>query len=173
MGTDSDSEWDKEVEEFQNSRAGVKGLVDSRVSKVPRFFIDTSESSPSIANTEAGLQVQIPVIDFEGIERGGARRAEIIDEIRRASQTWGFFQMINHGVPTTAMEAVLECTRRFHEQPTEAKMDLYSSDGWRNVRFYTINGHLTKSDVASWRDAFACTFADDVLDPQVIPPVCR
>ncbi|PIN23114.1 Iron/ascorbate family oxidoreductase [Handroanthus impetiginosus] len=170
---DYDYEWEKEVEEFEKSKAGVKGLVDSGIKKVPRFFINTSEMLPNRDYTKDGVKVEIPVIDFQGIERGGSRRIEIIDEIRRASESWGFFQMINHRVPMSVLDAILESTRRFHEQPKEAKMELYSSDGRRNVRFYTINGHLKKPDVASWRDAFSCTFMDDVVDPKVIPPVCR
>ncbi|KAK6164532.1 hypothetical protein DH2020_001396 [Rehmannia glutinosa] len=168
-----DYDWEKEVEEFEKTKAGVKGLVDSGITKVPKFFIHTAERLINRGSTRDGLQVQIPVIDFQGIERGGNRRMEIIDEIRKASQTWGFFQMVNHGVPMSVMDAILESTRRFHEQPKEAKMDLYSSDGRRNVRFYTINGNFRKSDVASWRDAFSCTFMDGVVDPEVIPPVCR
>ncbi|PIN10861.1 Iron/ascorbate family oxidoreductase [Handroanthus impetiginosus] len=164
MGTDDyDCEWEKEVGEFEKTKAGVKGLVDSGIKKVPRFFINTSDKLPNGNYTKDGLKVEIPVIDFQGI----------IDEIRRASETWGFFQMVNHGVPMCVLDAILEITQRFHEQPTEAKMELYSSDSWCNVRFYTLYGHLSKPDVANWRDAFSCRFVDDVVDPGVIPPVCR
>ncbi|KAL0435629.1 UNVERIFIED_CONTAM: Deacetoxyvindoline 4-hydroxylase [Sesamum radiatum] len=149
MATDDCAyDWEKEVEEFEKTKAGVKGLVDSGITK-------------------------IPVIDFQGVEGNGPRRMQIVDEIRKASETWGFFQIVNHGVPTSVMDGILESRRRFHEQPKEAKMDLYSSDGRRNVRFYTINGHLKKPEVASWRDAFSCTFMDSFLDPELIPPVCR
>ncbi|PIN23100.1 Iron/ascorbate family oxidoreductase [Handroanthus impetiginosus] len=174
MGTDYyDYEWEKEMDDFEKTKAGVKGLVDSGIKKVPRFFINTSEKLPSRDYSKDGLKIEIPVIDFQGIEGGGSRRMEIIDEIRRASETWGFFQMVNHGVPMSVLDAILESTRRFHEQPTEAKMELYSSDSRRNVRFYTLYGHLSKPDVANWRDAFSCRFMDDAVDPEVIPPVCR
>ncbi|KAK4418376.1 1-aminocyclopropane-1-carboxylate oxidase11 [Sesamum alatum] len=174
MATDDcDYDWEKEVEEFEKTKAGVKGLVDSGITKVPRFFISPLEKLPDRANARDGLHVQIPVIDFQGVEGNGTQRRLIVDEIRKASETWGFFQIINHGVPTSVMDGILESTRRFHEQPKEAKMDLYSSDGRRNVRFYTINGHLREPEVASWRDAFSCTFMDGVLDPELIPPVCR
>ncbi|KAG8389230.1 hypothetical protein BUALT_Bualt02G0207200 [Buddleja alternifolia] len=163
-----DYDWDKEVEEFERSKAGVKGLVDSGIAKVPIFFVN----DPLESNFQNGVKVQIPVIDLQGIHER-SRRIEIVDEIRKASQTWGFFQMVNHGVPISVTDAILDSTRRFHEQPKEDKMELYSSDGRRNVRFYTINGRLKKPDAASWRDAFSCTFMDDVVDPLVIPLVCR
>ncbi|KAK4482327.1 hypothetical protein RD792_009480 [Penstemon davidsonii] len=174
MGTDElDYDWEKEVKEFEKTKAGVKGLVDSGIAKVPKFFISPSESLSNKTSNNGRLQVQIPVIDFQGIERGGSRRMEIIDEIRKASENWGFFQMVNHGVPQTVMNDILEGTRRFHEQPKEAKMELYSSDSRRAVRLYTINGNFGKSDVASWRDAFSCSFPDDIVDPESIPSVCR
>ncbi|KAL6500568.1 hypothetical protein OROHE_025934 [Orobanche hederae] len=171
MGTDvdSDHEWEKQVEEFEKSKAGVKGLIDSGITKIPSFFILPNRAT----NTKDGLRVKIPVVDFQGIERGGARRMEIVDEIREASRTWGFFQMVNHGVPIGVMDSILDGTRRFHEQPQEKKMDLYSSDSRRSVRFYTINGDLRKPDVVGWRDAFSCTFMDDFVDPEAVPPVCR
>ncbi|XP_073051224.1 1-aminocyclopropane-1-carboxylate oxidase homolog 12-like [Primulina eburnea] len=175
MGTDhvSDYDWEKEVEDFEKTKAGVKGLVDSGIQKIPRFFISPPESLLSRTDNSGELQLQIPVIDFEGIEKGGARRKMIVDEIRKASESWGFFQMVNHGVPLCVLKAILESTRRFHEQPAEAKMDLYSSDSRRKVRFYNINGHFRESDVAGWRDAFSCTCEDDIVEPEAIPLVCR
>lgn len=165
---DSDYEWEKEVEMFEKTKAGVKGLVDSGITEVPRFFI----TPPSDPPKNERVRVQIPVIDFEGIESDG-RRVEIVDEIRKVSESWGFFQIVNHGVPKGVMEAILESTRAFHEQAKEEKMELYSSDGRREVRFYTINGNLKREDVASWRDAFACTFMDGIVHPHLIPSVCR
>lgn len=164
MGNDGDYDWEKEVEEFEKTKAGVKGLVDSGVVKIPRFFIDQSEKSSNVA------QLQIPVIDFQELK---TRRMEIVEEIRKASEIWGFFQMVNHGVPMSAMDAILEGTRKFHEQTKESKMEYYSTDMMRKVKFYTILGTLQKSHAASWRDAFSCTFTDDMLDPAAIPPVCR
>lgn len=167
---DNDYDWDKRVEEFEKSKGGVKGLVDSGITKLPRFFVSPPESDEA---DHTPLDALVPVIDLEGIQRGGVQRAEVVGEIRTASRKWGFFQMVNHGVPTSVMDAVLEGTRRVHEQPKEAKMELYTADGSPDVRFYTINGRLEKGGVASWRDAFACKFTDGQLDPHLIPPVCR
>lgn len=164
-------DWEEEVKKFEETKAGVKGLVDSGITEIPKFFIHPPERRSS--NTKAnGSQLQVPIIDLQGIN--GGRRAEIVDEIRRASETWGYFQMVNHGVPEDVMEALLEATRRVHEQlPVEDKVALYSADGRQKVRFYTINGNFRQFDTASWRDSFACNFTDDSLDPEAIPSICR
>jgi hypothetical protein len=40
---DNTSNYDraKEVKEFEEIKAGVKGLIDSGVTKIPRFFVDS------------------------------------------------------------------------------------------------------------------------------------
>lgn len=166
---DNDYDWDKEVAAFEESKAGVKGLVDSGIAAVPRFFVSPPEPD------EGGRRSAppIPVIDFEGAGIREARRAEVVDGVRDASRSWGFFQVVNHGIPRGVTDAVLGCTRSVHEQPREDKAGLYTSDGAADVRFYSINGRLEEGDAASWRDAFACKFTDGALDPGLIPPICR
>lgn len=178
MSTPSDYnyDWAKEVEEFEATKAGVKGLVDSGITKIPRFFIypssDNLTKTPSLCKN-GQIQLKIPVIDLQRIESVSGGREEIVEEIKKAAQDWGFFQIVNHGVPVSILDAILDSTRNFHEQPKEAKMDLYSSDNRHKVRVFTINGSFSETHVASWRDALACTFIDDTLDPEAIPLICR
>ncbi|KAA8543353.1 hypothetical protein F0562_021152 [Nyssa sinensis] len=170
-------DWAKEVKEFDQKKAGVKGLVDAGVTKIPRFFVHPPESvkshsSPAASNTADPPAAEFPTIDFQGVESGGARRKEIVDGIREAASSWGFFRLVNHGVPFEVMDAMLEAVRRFHEQPIEAKMPLYSSDSRQRVRFNS-NVALREFDAACWRDLLTCVFHDDTLDPEAIPSVCR
>ncbi|KAK2998770.1 hypothetical protein RJ639_024658, partial [Escallonia herrerae] len=173
LSSDGHYEWAKEVKAFDETKAGVKGLVDAGVVKLPKLFVHRPETlnhpSPPCNDT-----VQLPTIDFTGLESGsgGARRREIVDEIRKASEEWGFFRIVNHGVPLRVMDAMLDGIRGFHEQPQEAKMHLYSSDSKRSVRFNS-NVSLGDFDPACWRDLLTCVFRDDTLDPQAIPQVCR
>ncbi|XP_041006519.1 1-aminocyclopropane-1-carboxylate oxidase homolog 1-like [Juglans microcarpa x Juglans regia] len=159
----------KEVMEFDETKAGVKGLVDSGVAKVPRFLIHPPESLPS--SSPATMQYfKVPVIDLRGFE--SCPRTEIIDEIREASETWGFFQIVNHGVPAPIIENMLDVVRRFHEQPKEEKMEWYSRDYKQRVRYY-CNGDLLVSKAANWRDSIVFDFQDGPLNPEAFPPVCR
>ncbi|GMH02353.1 hypothetical protein Nepgr_004192 [Nepenthes gracilis] len=159
---------EKEVAEFDETKAGVKGLVDSGIVVVPLFFVRTPENLVLVPAGDAGfIQVQVPVIDFSGGEG-----CEVVEQVRRASETWGFFQIVNHGVPLNVMEEMLAGARRFHEQPTAVKRVFYSRDFKKKVRFY-CNGDLLISKAANWRDSVSFEYHDSMLDSDELPLVCR
>ncbi|KAL0435622.1 UNVERIFIED_CONTAM: 1-aminocyclopropane-1-carboxylate oxidase1 [Sesamum radiatum] len=161
-------DWAKEVKEFDETKAGVKGLVDAGVTKLPRLFVHPPESLQSRPKLD-GVPLDLPTIDLQGL---GARRSEVVEEIRKAAQEWGFFRIVNHGVPLQTMDAMLEAVKRFHEQPTEEKMAWYSSDVRKMVK---LNSSLPsrENDPASWRDILSCNFSDDQLQPEDLPSACR
>ncbi|KAJ4822110.1 hypothetical protein Tsubulata_002833 [Turnera subulata] len=163
----------KEVKAFDETKAGVKGLADTGVTKIPRFFIHPPENvGNSFSTTQTGNTiVQVPIINFEGYQN--VRREEIVNEIRKASETWGFFQMVNHGVPVAVMDEMLASVRKFHEQPREAKEELYSRDTSRRVRYFCNGDLLVNKAPANWRDSIAFEFLDGELDPQLFPQICR
>ncbi|TKY52725.1 1-aminocyclopropane-1-carboxylate oxidase-like 1 [Spatholobus suberectus] len=162
----------KEVKEFEESKAGVKGLVDSGIVKLPRFLIHPPEALPSsTSSTITSPRLQVPVIDFTGHDERG-RRSEIVSEIREASETWGFFQMVNHGVPVSVMDEMLRVIREFHEQPREVKKEWYSRDHKVRVRYF-CNGNLLVAKAANWRDTLMFDFQDGPLGPEAYPLVCR
>ncbi|XP_048425739.1 1-aminocyclopropane-1-carboxylate oxidase homolog 1-like [Pyrus x bretschneideri] len=120
---DESSYYDRTKEvEFNETKTGVKGLVDSGITKVPKFLIHPPHSLSNSETTDVDFKV--PVIDFDGFDQD-FWRAQTVKEIREASETWGFFQMVNHGVPERVIENLLEVIRGFHEQPKELKMEWY------------------------------------------------
>lgn len=159
--------WCKEMEEFKETKAGVKGLVDSGIVKIPRIFMHPGQDKlPKYVSDK----LQVPVIDLEGAE---TRRKEIVNQIREACERWGCFQLINHGMEASIIDSTLEAIRKLHEQPNEAKAGLFSDDSSQQVRFYTTNGSVNESRPGPWRDAMGCAFLDDKLDSEKIPLVCR
>ncbi|KAI8002893.1 hypothetical protein LOK49_LG08G00858 [Camellia lanceoleosa] len=88
----------KELKAFDDSKAGVKGLVDAGVTKIPRIFI---HEKSMLQETDMSIisQFSVPIIDFEGINKGAAQRGKIINNVRDACEKWGFFQVVNHGIP--------------------------------------------------------------------------
>ncbi|KAM5561196.1 1-aminocyclopropane-1-carboxylate oxidase [Rosa sericea] len=160
----------KEVKEFDETKAGVKGLIDSGGTKVPKFLVHPPENLSS-SSTPTSRDFQVPLIDLDGFDED-LRRVQIVEEIHKASETWGFFQMVNHGVPNRVIDNLLQAIREFHEQPKEMKMKWYSRDSKQRVRYY-CNGDLLVAKTANWRDSIAFDFQDGPLDPEALPSVCR
>lgn len=159
-----------EVKAFDETKAGVKGLADSGVIKIPRFFVHPPEKTQQPPSKSSNISLQVPIIDFEGFE--SSRRMEVVNEIRKASENWGFFQVVNHGIPENVMDGMLAGVKRFHEQPQEVKMEFYSRDADQRVKFFTGVLLLTQ-EPAIWRDTVAFDFKDGKLDPQLFPGIVR
>jgi hypothetical protein len=159
-----------EVKAFDETKAGVKGLADSGMIKIPRFFVHPPEKTQQPSSKSSNISLQVPIIDFEGFE--SSRRMEVVNEIRKASENWGFFQVVNHGIPENVMDEMLAGVKRFHEQPQEVKMEFYSRDADQRVKFFTGVLLLTK-EPAIWRDTVAFDFKDGKLDPQLFPGIVR
>ncbi|MCE3052037.1 hypothetical protein HAX54_051443 [Datura stramonium] len=162
----------KEIKAFDDTKAGVKGLVDAGIVEIPRIFIrPTDELLEELTQCKSTLQV--PVIDLSDTEVQD-RRKKVVDEIREASEKWGFFQLINHGVPPSVLEGMIDGTRKFHEQDVEIKKEYYSRDRTtRRVR-YQSNLQLYQSKTANWRDSLNISrIVSGHIEPEEIPAVCR
>ncbi|XP_057798067.1 1-aminocyclopropane-1-carboxylate oxidase homolog 1-like [Salvia miltiorrhiza] len=168
--SNGDYDWATEVKKLQEAKTGVKGLVDAGVTELPRLFVHTPEDLH--AHPIHGGQLELPTIDLSGAERGGARRREVVEEIGKAAAEWGFFRLVNHGIPVETMDAMLEAVKRFHELPAEEKTPFYSSDIRKAVK---LNSSLPvkENDPACWRDILTCNCRDDRIDPLDLPKACR
>ncbi|KAK3407173.1 hypothetical protein EUGRSUZ_K03273 [Eucalyptus grandis] len=167
---DLDFDRVKELQEFDETRAGVKGLVDSGATKVPRIFIHPHENSHSLPSDANGTNLQIPIVDLRGYR--DSRRKDVINGIRKASEAWGFFQIINHGIPLDVMDNMLEGVKKFHEQRVEVKKELYSRDVEKTVRYF-CSRDLFVLKAAAWKDTVVFDFQDGDLEPEAVPPICR
>ncbi|KAK4388175.1 1-aminocyclopropane-1-carboxylate oxidase1 [Sesamum angolense] len=159
-----------ELQAFDDTKAGVKGLVDAGVTKLPRIFIHPPENLRDIKNPTK-THFDFPLIDLDGVDENPRIRQEIVDRVREASETWGFFQIVNHGVPVTMLEEMLDGVRRFNEQDTEIKKQFYSRD-FTKVGFHS-NFDLFSSPAANWRDSINCAIAPNPPQPEELPAVCR
>ncbi|KAI4319497.1 hypothetical protein MLD38_033086 [Melastoma candidum] len=160
----------KDIVEFDNTKAGVKGLADLGLTRIPEFFIQPPQSAGGMSPDLDVEGLELPVIDVGDCD--GPKREAVVEEIRKASETWGFFQVVNHSVPQDVMEGILQGSRLFHEQPAELKREYYSRDHSRKVRYYS-NGNLLSCQVACWRDTVIVDFRDGVIDSEAIPQICR
>ncbi|TKW00286.1 hypothetical protein SEVIR_8G098900v4 [Setaria viridis] len=154
-----------ELKAFDDTKAGAKGLVDAGITAIPRIFRHPPDPYTPPDHHADSI---IPTIDFTG----AARRAELVAEVKKAAETVGFFQVINHGVPATVMSEMLDGLRAFHEEPAEAKRPYYTRDMGSRVRYHS-NFDLFQSPAATWRDTLYLDMAPIAPAPEEIPPACR
>ncbi|KAK9068173.1 hypothetical protein SSX86_012284 [Deinandra increscens subsp. villosa] len=151
-----------ELKAFDLTKSGVQGLVDAGIRQVPRIFINQPETIP-----KASTPFELPVIDF-----GSTDRESTVEKIRAASENLGLFQVVNHGIPLSVMNEMLQGVRRFHEQDVEIKKQFYTRDLSRTV-VYNSNFDLYSSSAANWRDTFISFMAPSPPPPEELPEVCR
>lgn len=169
MGSEYDRE--SELKAFDDSKNGVKGLVDAGVAKVPRIFMHTQHNLHE-KSVSTNSHHSVPIIDLEGVHTDASRRAKIVDKVRNACGTWGMFQIFNHGTRKSILEEMIEGIRGFHEQDIEVKKEFYSRDFTKKV-FFVSNFDLFQVPAATWKDSFYCLLAPNPPEPTDMPAVCR
>ncbi|KAJ1406512.1 Oxoglutarate/iron-dependent dioxygenase [Sesbania bispinosa] len=90
-------------------------------SSVPSSYVQPPERRPG--NAVLATNKTIPVIDLEGLDR-----ADIIRNIIKSSEEYGFFQVINHGVPKELVDNTLRIFKEFHAMSVDEKVRESSKD---------------------------------------------
>lgn len=159
-----------ELRAFDATKTGVKGLVDAGIENIPKIFIRPADEVAEESNYGYS-NLQVPVIDLNGIEEDHQRR-KIIGEMKNASKEWGFFQVVNHGIPQTVLDSMLDGVSRFHEQDAEEKKKFYSREPMKKVKYYSNIDPFRKRAV--WRDTFTISMMTSCdIEPDELPMVCR
>ncbi|OMO95487.1 Oxoglutarate/iron-dependent dioxygenase [Corchorus olitorius] len=157
-----------ELKAFDDTKAGVKGLVDAGITELPRIFHQPADKIQK--NSVSGdTQFSIPIIDLAEVEKNPITRKEIVDKVGNASRKWGFFQVINHGIPVNVLEEMMDGVRRFYEQDDEVKRQYYTRDFSKPV-VYNSNFDLYTGLAVNWRDTFFSFMAPNPPKMEDLPP---
>ncbi|XP_043714629.1 1-aminocyclopropane-1-carboxylate oxidase homolog 4-like [Telopea speciosissima] len=166
----------KEAKEFEDAMIGVKGLVDSGITTIPRFFIQPPKILSTIKPTNRPTTtIEIPVIDLSDINNnfsGNDARARIVEEIRGASRTRGIFYIINHGIQDFILDNMIMAAKSFHEQSTELRAQYYQGKLGSNAVFMTTYNFRVPTG-ATWRDSLQVNWTPNPPEFEQIPAVCR
>ncbi|XP_019161293.1 PREDICTED: gibberellin 2-beta-dioxygenase 8-like [Ipomoea nil] len=95
----------------------------------PPLFRPSSSVNPNHGGVEKGSPEMeaaaegdggVPVIDFECIKKDG-------EKVTEACRDWGFFRLVNHGIPESLMSQMLERARELFSMAYEAKQAAFNS----------------------------------------------
>ncbi|XP_010272845.1 PREDICTED: flavonol synthase/flavanone 3-hydroxylase [Nelumbo nucifera] len=99
-----------EVERVQ-AIASISKIIDT----IPPEFIRSEREQPAVT-TYSGPVPEVPVIDL-----GNPDEESVVRAIAEASQEWGIFQVVNHGIPSEVIQRLQTAGREFFELPQEEK----------------------------------------------------
>ncbi|PWA68274.1 2-oxoglutarate (2OG) and Fe(II)-dependent oxygenase superfamily protein [Artemisia annua] len=161
-----------ELKAFDQTKTCVKGLVDTGITQVPRIF--HVPPPQNLNSNQPCPKPSFPTIDLEGINEDQIKRKKVIKEVNDALESWGFFQIVNHGISNSTLEEVKKGVRGFFEQDDEVKKEWYTRDMSGKTRVvYNSNFDLYAAPVTNWRDTFFCSMAPNPPEPHKLPQPCR
>ena len=145
---------------------GVKGVSELKLKTLPELFIQPVERRLDVSKVLPNEL--IPVIDLSNYED-----PEVMKSICYAAEKWGFFEIVNHGLPLDIIDAIKDATHKFFGLSTkEKKKYLSQNTPSKNVRFLTsLNPDVDKA--YEWKDHLSCFYVSDEEALQYWPTICK
>ncbi|KAE8661863.1 S-norcoclaurine synthase 1 [Hibiscus syriacus] len=134
-----------ELEQFGYLPAeNVQSLASKNLKNIPSRYIRPDVESDVVSTDESLL---IPVIDLSKLDHDDG-----LKKLHFACKDWGFFQLINHGVPDEVIEKMKTDAQDFFNLPLEEKM------AWAQIPNYS-EGYgqvlvLSEDQKLDWSDIF-------------------
>lgn len=119
-------------------------------------FIQEPEHRPKLRSIEVN---EIPVIDLSVYNTGDTK--QIASEIGNACKKWGFFQVINHGVPLELRCRVEKVAKAFFDLPIEEKRKVKRDE----LNFTGYHDEEHTKNVRDWKEVFDMLIQDPTLLP--------
>ncbi|WCJ18768.1 2-oxoglutarate (2OG) and Fe(II)-dependent oxygenase superfamily protein [Euphorbia peplus] len=147
-----------------NHGNGVKGISDMNLKSLPFQFVQPKEALINVIP-----QQSIPVIDMSNWEND----PQIAQSVCEAAEKFGFFQLVNHGVPLEVLDGVQNATHRFFGLPA-AEKNKFSKDysGTNNVRYGTSFSPDSEKAL-EWKDYLSLFYVSEDEASSVWPSACR
>ncbi|XP_027342183.1 feruloyl CoA ortho-hydroxylase 1-like isoform X2 [Abrus precatorius] len=136
-----------------NQSNGVKGLAELNLPNVPPQYIQPLEAR--LHSTKIVPHESIPIIDFTNWDD-----PDVQDSIFDAASKWGFFQIVNHGIPIKVFDDLKAAVHRFFELPAEEKKNLKENSPPDVVRLATSFSPHAES-VLEWKDYLQLVYASE------------
>ncbi|KAB1207842.1 Plant intracellular Ras-group-related LRR protein 3 [Morella rubra] len=119
-------------------------------------FILPKDKRPQLSQITS--LASIPIIDLndEDIKTGGRGSSSLLEKISQACEEYGFFQIINHGVPEELCDKVMTATTEFFELPPEERAEFFSEDPSKQVRLFNYYLKVEGQEkVTMWSENFS------------------
>ncbi|GAB4852532.1 hypothetical protein Ancab_040547 [Ancistrocladus abbreviatus] len=149
-----------------NKGHGVSGLAEMGLKSVPDQYIQPVEER--LESVKLLTDESIPIIDV-----CNWKDQTVCDAICNASKKYGFFQIINHGIPMKVLEEIQAAAHRFFQLPTKEKVK-YKADDFKPGTAKLETSFVPDIDkILEWRDYLSMHYVDEETASANWPPVCK
>ncbi|XP_006347975.1 putative inactive flavonol synthase 2 [Solanum tuberosum] len=121
-------------------------LIEEGLTYVPKRYV----LPPSLRPDGTLCNTCLPIVDLSNRQHP-LLRSQIIQDVHLACKKFGFFQVVNHGIPLSVMDNAIHAASEFFDLPTQDKRHLLTSNVCDPVRYGTSLNHV-KDKVHFWRD---------------------
>lgn len=171
--------------------AGLVSALQEGSKQLPEMFIEADQDQrPKIQDDSESREdvpeLDIPVFDLAVLQHQQAsssgddesrddavmQRGELVNAVAKACQTWGFFQILNHGVDQSLIDRCEEQAHRMFELPLEVKERChrppgatfgYGANTWVNqkVMHWAESFHMQLHPTSNIQEMAAKLFTDE------------
>ncbi|KAI3773006.1 hypothetical protein L6452_04203 [Arctium lappa] len=129
---------------------------------IPQDYVFPEDTRPG--DQIVPILKNCPMIDLEKAVSGD--RNDVIRQVLQASQDFGFFKVINHGVGEDLIKDTIGMVKEFFNMTNEDKASLYSLDSYKSCRMYTSSFKYDRESIHQWRDVLIhfCHPLDELVD---------
>lgn len=140
--------------ETPSSVTSIKSLAESAaLNAVPSAY--AFNINPEDEADPNDPEFAIPIIDMSILTSGTPeQRSQIIHDLVKICQDWGFFIAINHAVPESLMKAMIDATHGFFKLPDEEKKEFKFGNDVLEMFKHGTSYNLALDKVLLWRDFF-------------------
>ncbi|XP_075078476.1 feruloyl CoA ortho-hydroxylase F6H1-3-like [Nicotiana tabacum] len=169
MPTTLSSNFSNNITEFVvNEGNGVKGLSELGLKTLPKQYIQPHKER--ITTSTIIVDDSIPIIDISNWDDNNPKSCEKICD---AAENWGFFQIINHGIPLEVLDTVKAATYRFFRQSAEEKNKHSKENSTTNNVRYGTSFTPQAEKTGEWKDYLSLFYVSDEEAAALWPSACR
>ncbi|EOA38184.1 hypothetical protein CARUB_v10009661mg [Capsella rubella] len=127
-------------------------------SSFPKSTSDDHSNTNTSTIETSGLK--LPVIDLSYLTSGDeVKRKRCVKQMVSAAKEWGFFQIVNHGIPKEVFDMMLVEEKRLFDRPFSAKVR-ESFTGLSKISYRWGNPNASSPAQYSFSEAFHITLSD-------------
>ncbi|KAK4342428.1 hypothetical protein RND71_038244 [Anisodus tanguticus] len=135
----------------------------NKVEALPQSYVLPIHERPS---DSVRIVKEIPVIDLG--QAYGEERVVVAQQLLKAWEEYGFFQVINHGISENLMEEAMKVYEEFFSLPVEEKADyakVAENAGCKAMLYSNLAQYYGTKEYSYWRDALN----HNCDDPEILP----